>query len=124
MELRWVLLLVGCGGFQQQTQFNDGGVPTTPQAISEHRNLAQDLVVHGGFVYWVEQGSFSNGGRDGQVLKAPVEGCKDTSCPQALAQNVYSPGEITISLDGSTLFYCELEDPTTFASNSGRIWQI
>jgi hypothetical protein len=119
-----VLLLVGCGGFTQQTQFNDGGVPTTPQLIAGSRTHAQDLVVHGGFVYWVEQGTAAQATRDGQVLRAPIDGCKDNSCPQVMAQNVYSPAGITISLDGTTLFYSEYEDPTTFANASGRIWQI
>jgi sugar lactone lactonase YvrE len=118
-----VWFAAGCSGFQPQTTFDDGGLPTTPQTLAENRNRPQDLVVKGGFVYWVEQGSFMQSATDGRVLRAPIGGCKDASCPEILAQDVYSPGGITVSLDGTLLFYCELGTGPG-SGDDGRIWRI
>jgi sugar lactone lactonase YvrE len=107
-----------------QPNFFDAGVPSTAQVLSEHRAHPQDLVVTSGYVYWVDQGTYSAAGRDGQLLRAPVGGCHDASCPEVMADALYSPGGVTLALDGSSLYFCELADPTTLAANSGRIWQL
>src|SRR6185436_10367599 len=120
VELRPLLVfLCGCTSFQRLPTFNDGGVSTTPEALADRRAHPQDLVVHEGSVFWVDQGSFSNSARDGQLLKAPAAGCPDNSCPEVLAQDLYSPGGVTLSLDGANLYFAELGAPL-----SGRVWQI
>jgi sugar lactone lactonase YvrE len=124
VELRLCLLMVACSTFERQPTFNDGGVSTTPQVLSDHRAHPQDLVLHGGYAFWVDQGSFANGTRDGQLLRIPVDGCRDNSCTTILAGDLYSPGGVTVSPDGASLYFCELADASMSPPGPGRIWYI
>jgi hypothetical protein len=125
VELRLLLLLCsGCTSFERLPTFNDGGVSTTPQVLADGRAHPQDLVVMGGFVMWVDQGTSAVGARDGKLLRAPVEGCRDLTCPEALASDLYSPAGVALSLDGAHLYFSELADVVTLGANTGHIWQI
>lgn len=120
------LLVLGCGGFVP-LGVPDGGGPDLEASsgivtLAANRAASGDLAVGGGFVYWVDEGTSAHNDRDGKVMRVPVDGCGDQSpsaCPVVLADMRNAPTAITLSLDGTTLVWTELQDQTGDLTNGG-----
>jgi hypothetical protein len=120
-----LLAVAGCGGFVGLYS-DDGGSPDLAGSggvtvLAGNRAASADLVVGGGFVYWVDEGTSSHNG-DGKVMRVPADGCggqSPSSCPTVLADMRNAPTAITLSLDGTTLLWTELQDATGSLTDGG-----
>ncbi len=124
-----LLLLGGCGGFHPVDGADAGADAAAPdggpEVLASGLAAPQQLAVGGGFVYWVEQGTFAKNGGDGRVARVPVGGCpaqQPRDCPLVIASDVSNPSSVALSFDGGALYWTEFTD-ATFSAASGRVWR-